>query len=281
MIAVAFKKGDFIVIEYTARIKETGEIIETTSAETARKAKIFSEDKVYEPLLVVLGEGRIVKGLEEALYDLDVGVEKEIEVPPEKAYGARDPRKVRILPLREFRRANIEPRPGKIVEVNGVPATVKSVSGGRVVVDFNHPLAGKTLVYELKVVRKIEEPEEKIKALLHRRMKRISEEKIKVTMSEDGVVSVEIPEEAFLAEDIQYAKKAAATEIFRYLPWIREVRFIEKHVNPQPAEKPAEKTGGAGGKPEEGGEPSQQPVQGQGVAEAPEDTQESREPQGS
>ncbi len=276
VMTVAFKKGDFVVIEYTARIKETGEVIETTDAEMARQAKIYDEEKVYEPLLVILGEGRVVKGLEEALYSMDVGSEQEVEVPPEKAYGARDPKKVRVLPLREFRRANIEPRPGKIVEINGVPAVVKSVSGGRVVVDFNHPLAGKTLVYRVKVVARIESPEEKIRALIHRRMRRIPADRIKINLDEkERIVEVEVPEEAFLAEDIQYAKKAAAVEVFRYLPWIREVRYVERHVNPEPAEP--EKAGSR----ETEKQPSQQPGQEPGGAEAPEDTQEAPEPQGS
>ncbi len=236
-VIMGFKENDFLLVEYTARVKETGEIIETTSKEVAEEAKIYSEREVYEPLLVILGEHRVIKGLEEALYGFEEGEEKEVEIPPDKAYGRRDPGKVRIMPLREFRKAGIDPRPGKIVEINGLPAIIKSVSGGRVVVDFNHPLAGKTLIYKVKVVRRIEDPVEKIQHLLHRRIRSVEPEKFAVTIDgESRTVTIQMPEEAMLLEDVQYAKKAVALEIFKYMPETREVLFLEKHVNPSPKE---------------------------------------------
>jgi peptidylprolyl isomerase len=249
---MAFKEKDFLLVEYTARVKETGEIIDTTSADVAKEAKIYSEGEVYEPMLVILGEHRVIKGLEEELYKMEPGVEKEVEIPPEKAYGRRDPSKVKIMSVREFRRANIEPRPGKIVEVNGLPAVIKSVSGGRVVVDFNHPLAGKTLIYKVKVVGVVEDDAEKIKHLLHRRMKQIPLDEFDVEIDrETGKVTIRLPERAYLLEDVQYAKRAVAFEIFKYIPDVAEVVFIERYVNPNPPKKEektvvaeeAEKTG--------------------------------------
>ncbi len=236
-VIMGFKENDFLLLEYTARVKETGEIIETTSREVAEEAKIYSEGETYEPLLVILGEHRVIRGLEEALYGFEEGEERELEIPPEKAYGRRDPGKVKIMPLREFRKAGIDPRPGKIVEINGVPAIIKSVSGGRVVVDFNHPLAGKTLIYKVKVVRRIEDPVEKIQYLLHRRIRSVEPGKFAVTIDgEHRTVSIQVPDEALLLEDVQYAKKAVALEIFKYMPETREVVFLEKHVNPSPKE---------------------------------------------
>ena len=95
-------KNDFVIVDYTVRVKETGEVIDTTSGEEARKAKIYDPNRVYEPSLVIIGEGRFVKGFEEELMNSDVGTEKEIEVPPEKAYGPRDPNKVKVFSLREL-----------------------------------------------------------------------------------------------------------------------------------------------------------------------------------
>ena len=157
---MALRDGDFILIEYTVRVKETGNIVDTTNEEIARREGIYDSNKVYGPTLVVVGKGWVIKGLDEALKELDVGVEKEIEIPPEKAYGPRDPSKVKVYSLREFRRRGIDVRIGDAIDFGGQTGIVKSITGGRVVVDFNHPLAGKTLVYKVKVLEKLEEPVE-------------------------------------------------------------------------------------------------------------------------
>ncbi len=225
---MAFKKGDFILIEYTATAKETGEVIDTTSADVAKQHNIFSEDRVYEPLLVIIGEGRIVKGLEEALQEMNEGEEKVIEVPPEKAYGVRDPTKLRRIPLREFRKADIQPVPGKVVEINGMPAVIRDVSGGRVLVDFNHPLAGKTIVYNVKVVKHVKDDEEKIKLLLKRRIKPKDVDTFKIEINKEaGIVKIKVPENEMLNPDIQLAKKALARELFNYIEWVTTVVFEE------------------------------------------------------
>ncbi len=223
-----FKDGDFILIDYTAKVKETGEVIETTNEEVAKKEGIYRKDKRYEPLLVIIGEGRVVRGLEEALREMNEGEEKTIEVPPEKAYGVRDPTKLRRVPLREFRKADIQPVPGKVVEINGVPAVIRDVSGGRVLVDFNHPLAGKTIIYNVKVIKQLKSDDEKIKMLLSRRIKPkdINEYTINLDKS-NGVVEIIIPESEMLNPDIQLAKKALAREIFKYINWVEKVVYKE------------------------------------------------------
>ncbi len=238
---MAFKDKDFLLVEYTATIKETGEIVETTDAETAKKHNIFDEEKVYEPMLIIIGEGRVVKGLEEALKEMKEGEEKTIEVPPEKAYGVRDPNKLRRLPLREFRKADVEPIPGRIVEINGIPAVVRDISGGRVLVDFNHPLAGKTIVYQVKIVKQIPSDEEKIKALLKRRFKpkNLDAYEIKI-LKEEGMVEIRVPEDEMLNPDIQLAKKALAREIFNYIDGVKKTVFIEELKNPKAEEKKEE-----------------------------------------
>ncbi len=229
----------FLLIDYTAKIKDTGEVIETTIEEEAKKAGIYKKDEKYEPLLVILGEKRVIEGLEEALYNMEEGEEREIEIPPEKAYGERDPRKIRVISIKEFRKAKVEPVPGKIVEINGVPAVVKSVSGGRVRVDFNHPLAGKTLIYKVKIVRKIDDPVEKVKYLVKRRIRRASPEKLEVNVG-DSMVEIKIPSEAMLQDDIQIAKITIAREIFDYIDGVERVVFKEEIVKPKPKEEKKE-----------------------------------------
>jgi len=226
--AMPFKEGDFILIDYVAKVKETGELIDTSKAEVAKEHKKFSEEKIYEPLLVIIGEHRVVEGLEEKLKKMDVGEEKTLEIPPEKAYGKRDPSKVKLLPLREFARKGIIPKVGEVIEINGMLATIRNITGGRVIVDFNHPLAGKTLIYEVKIVRKIDDPLEKIRYLLHRRIKPVAPENFNIKIV-NGTLRIEMPRETYFIEDIQYIKQAVVKEIERYVPLAPTVEFIETY----------------------------------------------------
>ena len=223
-----FTKGDFLLIDYVAKIKETNEVFDTTFEEVARKERIYREDKTYEPLLVIIGEGRVVRGLEEELQKMNVGEEREIEVEPKKAYGERDPSKVKMVPLREFSRRGITPKVGEIVEIGGLPAVVRSITGGRVIVDFNHPLAGKTIIFKVKILKKIDDELEKVKYLVHRRIRTAPVDKIEVERKEKEIV-VKLPKETYLTEDIQYAKQALAREIARYVPNVSIVKFVEEY----------------------------------------------------
>ncbi len=130
--------------------------------------KPFEEVPEDRPLAVVVGAGELLKGVEKALEKMKEGEEKEIVVPPEEGYGKRDPEKIAVIPLREFKKRSIDPFPGLVVEVNDMRGRVLSVSGGRVQVDFNHELAGKTLVYRVKVLKELKKPEEIAEALFRR-----------------------------------------------------------------------------------------------------------------
>src|SRR5712692_10567695 len=97
------------------------------------------------------------------------GEKKAIELPPAKAFGERDPTKLRMVPLRKFGERASELAVGDTVEVENRVGTVRFIGSGRAQVDFNHLLAGKTLIYELEVVKKLETDEEKVRALIERR----------------------------------------------------------------------------------------------------------------
>lgn len=220
-------KNDMILVDYVVRVKETGEVIEVTNEEKAKEFKVYDPSKTYELLLVVIGEGRVIKGFEEALEGSEVNVDIEVDIPPEKAYGVRDPNKVRTFPLRDFTRASIRPEVGKVVEIGGQLGTIRSVSGGRVVVDFNHPLAGKTLTYSFKIVKKLEDSVERVKYLVKRYVKGIKVDEIKVEVDQ-GRVMVELPKTSYLSENIQIAKKLASDDILKYLD-VSEVVFVERY----------------------------------------------------
>ncbi|HDI52882.1 MAG TPA: hypothetical protein ENF89_01885, partial [Candidatus Bathyarchaeota archaeon] len=144
--AEVVSKGDFILVELTGRVEETGEIFETTDEETAKRNGIYSENEVYGPRLIVVGEGWVLRGLDKRLEGLKIGEEAEIEIPPEEAFGERDPRNIRMVPYRVLRSKGITPRIGERIEVDGRTAVVRSVGAGRVQLDFNHPLAGRRII---------------------------------------------------------------------------------------------------------------------------------------
>jgi FKBP-type peptidyl-prolyl cis-trans isomerase 2 len=228
------QKGDFILLNYTCKVKESGEIIEATTEKAAKDYGIYKEGRTYEPLFIVVGEGWVPKGLDESLIGLDVGKTLTIEVPPEKAYGPRDPSKIRLLPLRRFRSEGLTPTPGMQVEIDGKPAQVRAVGAGRVQVDYNHPLAGKNLIYEVSVEKILEDKEDKIKAIIHKRIPGIDVEKFKLTISEKEL-TVEVPDEAFFIEGLQLAKRSISTDLQKFMPEIEKTSFVEVFRKPPAA----------------------------------------------
>ncbi|MEM0316882.1 MAG: FKBP-type peptidyl-prolyl cis-trans isomerase [Candidatus Nezhaarchaeales archaeon] len=238
------QKGDFVLVDYVMRVKDTNEVIDLTIEEVAKKEKVYREDGVYEPALIILGEGWILKGVEEELYKMDVGESRVIEVPPDKGFGERDPNKVKVVNARELTRRGITPRVGARVELDDGVAIVRRAEGGRVVLDYNHPLAGRTITCEIKVVKKIEDVREKIRELVHVRIKRVDKEKFKIDLSSDGVVTIELPPEAFTYEGLQYAKRGIAIDISRYIPGVSAVKFIETYTLRQAKAERKEEEGG-------------------------------------
>ncbi len=232
-------KGDFILIDYTTKIKETGEIFDTTSADVAKKNNIFKENARYEPMLVVVGEGWVLKGLDDSLPGLEPEKESTIEVPPEQAFGPRDASKIRMIPATRFRRQDIRPYPGAEIEIEGRPAVVRAVGAGRVQVDFNPPLAGKTLVYELTVRKILDNLDEKITALVHRRIPNVDVGKFKLNL-EEKEVDIEVPEEATYLEGVEAAKKGLATDIQNFMPNTEKVVFTEVFLSQKPTEAPSQ-----------------------------------------
>jgi peptidylprolyl isomerase len=223
---MALQKGDFVLLDYTAKVKETGEVFDTTKEETAKKEHLYKEGEIYEPKLVVIGEGWVLKALDENLTTMEIGKTSSFDISPDKAFGERDPEKVRRVPLRHLTAKGINPALGMRVEYNDKAATVRAIGAGRVLLDFNLPLAGKTLVYEMTVQKKLETISEKIAALTHRRILAVEEAKFKFTIRAK-VVTIEMPEEAFYLEGIQVAKRGISTDIQKFFPKMTSVKFIE------------------------------------------------------
>jgi FKBP-type peptidyl-prolyl cis-trans isomerase 2 len=158
------EKGDFIRINYIGRL-ESGEIFDLTFEDVAKKENIHNPKANYRPVPIIIGAGFVIAGLEKAVFSMKVGEKKTVEVEPQEAFGEREPKLVRVVPKHAFTKQNLEPKQGMIIDFSGARGRVQSVSAGRVMVDFNNPLAGKKLKYDIEIVEKIEEPEEQIKAI--------------------------------------------------------------------------------------------------------------------
>lgn len=235
------QKSDFILVDYTGKVKETGEVFDTTSEETAKENKLYKEGEIYEPRLVVVGEGWMLKALDEALLTFKIRKKNSVEIPPENAFGNRDPEKVKLVPFRRLADRGITPKVGAQVEYDKRLATVRIMGSGRVTLDFNPPLAGKTLVYEVSVTKKLKTDAEKISALIHRRIPAVEDEKFAFKVGKANV-TVNMPEEAFYVEGIQLAKRGIALDIQRFLPEITTVKFVEAFKKPGAAPQPTTKT---------------------------------------
>jgi len=223
---MAVQKGDYIYLDYAAKVKETGEFFDTTIEEVAKKEGLYKEGEIYEPTLVVVGEGWVLEALDEKLPDFKIGKPSTVEIPPENAFGNRDPEKVKLYPVRRLTSRGITPKLGMRVEIDGKPATVRTMGSGRVQLDFNPPLAGKTLVYEATIKRKLKTKKEKIVALIHRRIPAVDVEKFDLKLTKK-TAKINVPDEALYIEGLQLAKRGIAADIHRFFPEKTTVRFVE------------------------------------------------------
>jgi FKBP-type peptidyl-prolyl cis-trans isomerase SlyD len=214
------KEGDFVLVDFVGRIKETGEIFDLTVEEVARENGIYEPNFVYKPVPVIVGSHMIIKGVEEALMSMNVGEKKTITVKPEDGFGNRSEKLVKLIPISEFKRQDIEPYPGMPVTVNNLQGRVLAISGGRVKVDFNHVLAGKELEYELEIKKLLEKVEEKVQAVYGIFVK--SREEPKVVFSE-GVAEVHLNDD--LPRDV---KKDIAETAKKWISEVKKVRFVEE-----------------------------------------------------
>jgi peptidylprolyl isomerase len=219
-------KGDFVLLEMTGRALETDDVFETTDEELAKEEGIHEENRSYGPRLVVVGEGWVLKGLDDRLEGQKIESPAEVEIPPEEAFGDRSPEDVRTVPFRVLRSKGVNPIVGQQVELDGRTAMVRSVGAGRVQLDYNHPLAGRRIVYHVKIAKRFEEDMEKMKALIGRRFLGVDVDSFKLKMLKKKV-RIEIPDEVFFGENIQLAKRGVALDIQRYFPDIDEVEYTE------------------------------------------------------
>jgi peptidylprolyl isomerase len=222
----AVNRGDFIRVEMTGRVDETGEIMDTTDEELAREEGVHEEGRTYGPRLVIVGDGYVLRGLDQRLPGVPFDEEVEIEIPAAEAFGERDPSNVQTIPYRILRSKGVNPVIGAELEIDGRQAIVRSVGAGRVQVDYNHPLAGRKVVYKLKVIENITDDKKKMEALIGRRFLGVDPREFKLRKTKKKL-RIGVPDQIFFSENIQIAKRGVALDILRYFEELEEVEFYE------------------------------------------------------
>lgn len=184
------KENDFIEIDYVAKIKDNG-IFDLTKEDDAKENNIYNKDYKYKPVIICLGRGDILKGLDKKLIGKDIGKHK-IELTPEEGFGKKDGKLIKLIPTKEFTKQNIRPIPGMQLNLDGFIGRIVSVTGGRTLFDFNNPLAGKDLEYEIEIKRKVTDKKEQLQGFLD-----ILFKDYKLELKDDeAIIEVKINEDA-------------------------------------------------------------------------------------
>ena len=229
---MAVKEGDFIRLEYTGKVQETGNVFDTTDENVAEEAGIKLDNKSYGAIPIIVGGGHVLKGLDEALIGMEEGEEKTVEITPEEGFGLRDPKLLQLIPMGEFKKQGMKPEVGMAITSDGVTGIIRSVSGGRVRVDFNHELAGKNLKYNIRVVKEIEDDIDKVKSMieLHYSAPNLDSDKHDIQIVE-GVVRIAMDEMAKFDKkpymDVTFARFRIARDIWENMENVEKVEFVD------------------------------------------------------
>jgi len=233
------EEGGFIIVKITARTQK-GKIFRVSSEEDARKAGIYDENKAkqgyYTPEFVIVGKpGFVNEGLTETIKEMNFFEKKSVRIPPTKAFGKRDPQKIERIGIAKFRRMNEGKNPEigqefvKQSQGQTQRGTVTNVLQGRVIVDYNHPLAGQSIDYNLEIIDKIEDFNEKIEYFLMNKgipKEHISEFQVRY-IPKNKTLEITIPK-MFLFQNLTYVKFGLAMDLQTHMAdEIDDVKFVE------------------------------------------------------
>lgn len=227
-------KGSVVWLDFDLRVEGLEGLFDTTSEARAKEAGIHEPGRSYGPVVAIVGGGRLVPGLDEALLQAKVGETNTANLSPEKAFGQRDPKLIEVVPSQHFKRAKVEPEVGKRVTYKDRAATITRLSAGRVWVDTNSLLAGKKCTFTYTVRKVAETPEERAEALV--RMHYDPGQPFKVTYhEEEHSVDVQPPAAALYDERWLLAKFRIVNDFVRHSD-LERVRFVEEFSTKVPRE---------------------------------------------
>ncbi|MEM4367279.1 MAG: peptidylprolyl isomerase [Candidatus Anstonellales archaeon] len=155
---------DIVYLHFTG-YSDDGRIFDSTEGEIGQK--LYGRNN---GIMFIVGVDKIVKGLENEIRNMEEGEEREVWLEPEQSFGERKKDLLKIIPLNIVKEKGLNPKAGMSmqIEIDGIKYTgvVRSINGGRMLVDFNHPLAGKKVRYKIKLEKVIKDPFEKAELLM-------------------------------------------------------------------------------------------------------------------
>ncbi|MFX0186949.1 MAG: helix-hairpin-helix domain-containing protein [Candidatus Hodarchaeota archaeon] len=246
------EKNDFILVKVTGRTQK-GKIFQVSSVDDAKKAGIYDEKKehLYTPEFVIVGTpGFLNEGLMETIENMNYFEKKSVRIPPTKAFGKRDPTKIERIGIAKFRRMNDGKKPEigqDFTRKDGQRGTVTNILQGRVIIDYNHPLAGQSLDYNIEVIDKIEDFNKKIEHFMISKgipKQNVSDFNINYN-KDDQSIEFTIPKQ-FLFQNLALLKFSLAIDLQTHMTdEINDVKFIEIYekmpIPPTPSESVMEK----------------------------------------
>lgn len=157
------KEGQIAVVHYTARLvdgPDAGEIVDTTDVDVARREGIYHDYRDYKPLEFRVGDSGVAPVLEDVVQDLEPGETRTVIADPERVFGEYDEGEVHDLePDAVAELVGEVPTEGSLVTTeNNRTGWVTAVDDDRVVLDFNHELAGERLEVEVRLLDVYGEP---------------------------------------------------------------------------------------------------------------------------
>lgn len=149
-------KGDTVKVDYMTMLD--GKVIATSVKSFAKEAGIHEFFNSYEPLVLSIGEGKVVQGFEDALVGMRQGEEKTIAVEPHNGYGGYRGDLVRKYPRALFEHTGIKLETGMVLRINTskgkLRGIVSALDDNNVLLDLNHEFAGKILIFKI-ILREI------------------------------------------------------------------------------------------------------------------------------
>ncbi len=219
--------GSIVHIDYDLYNAGNDKLIESTKEETVKEHEQHEESRTYSPMISIVGDGRLIPGFEAHLSEAEAGKDYEFEIEPEQAYGERDPNKIETISQNVLLRSVRDPNTlaiGAPVEIGGRTGVLQFMSAGRARIDYNHPLAGVTLRYSYKVVKIVEDREEKVQTLMKMNTGR---DDFEIDFDGDDL-TMTLPEEMAYDQNWSYAKFSLVTTLREHVG-VGKVIFREVH----------------------------------------------------
>lgn len=141
-----------VTVDYTGWLDD-GTVFDTSNATVAQQAGIYNPLQPYEPISFVTGSGDVIEGFDSAVTGMKIGESKEFNLTPEQAYGAYNTSLISPIPMKVLTDNNITPEVNATLYYGTMPVRVVSIPNNTtVMIDFNHPLAGKALHFRITVL---------------------------------------------------------------------------------------------------------------------------------